>query len=455
MIRHFRTFSTLALATLSIGSVQGQLFPLSENSWDNPEFRERFMGSYGVDTEVSPEISLDEKQLFEEITPLIQSQDVDGAIAALKRGITPQSSAAFDFILGNLYYQKQQLDPAIDAYETAIKKFPNFYRAYVNLGRSYVNQGNWSEGLKHLQKAMEIKPGDGTLYGLIGYCYMNEGKFATALDAYRMAIMLQPDSKDWKLGKLKCLTAQQEHEEAVAMLYEFIESDPENPEWWMLQANEFLSMEKPELAAANLEIVRQLGKAKPQSMMLLGDIYVNEGLLSQAVEVYGDALETGEVKPDRVFRVGYSLSSRGNYEEADKLMEAYSNTEAGQNLNEDQQLELLNLQAKIALGTNQDEKAAQMLEQVVDRDPMNGRALISLVDYYQKTEDLTKATYYAEQAAKLDEFRHSALLALARIKVGQREFAQAARYLRQAQDIKPLGYVADYLAQVERAADSQ
>ena len=36
-----------------------QLFPLSENDWNNPEFVERYLGSYGVDMELSPEITLE------------------------------------------------------------------------------------------------------------------------------------------------------------------------------------------------------------------------------------------------------------------------------------------------------------------------------------------------------------------------------------------------------------
>ncbi|MDP0501185.1 MAG: tetratricopeptide repeat protein [Verrucomicrobiota bacterium JB022] len=455
MFKHFRTFSTLALALVSVGSVHGQLFPLSENSWSNPEFRERFLGSYGVDTSVNPEISLDEKTLFEEITPLIQSNNARGAIAALQRGIKPESSAAFDFILGNLYYQEQDMAKAIPAYQQAIKKFPNFYRAYVNIGRSYVSQNNWSEALKHLQKAMELKPGDGSLYGLLGYCYMNQGEYTTALDSYRMAIMLQPSSKDWKLGKMKCLEALNEHEETIAMLYEFIEKEPENAEWWMLQANEFLDLQKPELAAANLEIVRQLGKAKPATLMLLGDIYINQGLIQQGTEAYGDALTSGEVKTDRVLRVGYNLASHERFDEVAEIISKFRASPAGSKMTEAEELEVLNLEAKVALGNNQNEKAAELLENVVSRDPMNGRALLSLIDYYQQAGDAVKATYYAEQAAKLEEFRHPALLSLARIKVGQKEFGAASRYLRQAQDIKPLGYVADYLAQVERAADSQ
>ena len=52
---YLRRRAVAVIAALLIASPGlAQVFPLSENSWSNPEFVERFLGSYGMDTDVEP-----------------------------------------------------------------------------------------------------------------------------------------------------------------------------------------------------------------------------------------------------------------------------------------------------------------------------------------------------------------------------------------------------------------
>lgn len=453
MTRIIRSRKSLFAFCLSLGvaaTASAQVYPLSENSWDNPEFRERFMGSYGVDTEISPNISPAEKTLFEEIVPLV-SNDPKAAIARLKSAITADSSAAFDFILGNLYYQEDDMAGSVAAYRAAIKKFPTYYRAYLNAGRAEVNRGHYAEGLPLLQKALEIQPGDGSLYGLIGYCYLNLENYASALDAYRMAIMLAPNSLDWKRGKLQSLIALDLTKEAIGMLYELIAADPANADWWKFQANQFINQGEPMKAAANLSVVRDLGKADSATLVLLGDILLNEGVYGPALTSYEGAIATGKVRPERIFRVVRNLLAIGEPTSAESLLGSF--TEGSPVAIEgDLKLELLNLQAEVAMATGDQDAASAYLEEIVSKDPMNGPALLSLSKFEVEKGDLAKAEFYAENATKVEAVALNAYLALARIKVSQKEYREAANALRQAQAIKPQEFVANYLLKVEQAA---
>ena len=104
--------STLALS-FSINA-QSKTFPLSENSWSNPAFVQRFMGSYGVDTGLNPSITSEDKELFQELVPLIQA-DPNQAINFLRTKITRESNAALDYTMGNLFFQTQKNSYAIQA----------------------------------------------------------------------------------------------------------------------------------------------------------------------------------------------------------------------------------------------------------------------------------------------------------------------------------------------------
>lgn len=427
-----------------------QVYELTEQSFDNPEFRDRFVASYVAESATSPSITAQEKGLFDEVVPLIGS-DPKAAIARLASAVGPDTSAAFDFILGNLYYQEGQVPLAVKSYNVATKKFPNYAQAYYNLGRAHVASGDYASALKGLGKSLEIEAGDGAMYGLIGYCYLNLDKPATALDAYRVAIMLAPESRDWKLGKLQCLIALDRPKEAIGDLYEFIKAEPANTDWWKLQANQFLLTGDKAKAAANLTIVKDLGKADGATLALLGDLLVNEGLVEPAVESYIGSMEMGGARPSRIIEVVNSLIYMDQIANA-KVLLAKLESSMGSELDQKQTLSALNVKARLAMQEDDTEGAAGFLATMVDLDPLNGGALLSLSELEKKRGDLAKAEFYAENATKLDGFAHQAFIALAQLNVGKRDYATAAKYLREAQQIDPKDYVADYLLRIEQAA---
>lgn len=449
-MKHLKEKVCCAAALLISASAGGQAYELTEQNFSNPEFRARFAQSYIAESSVNPNITADEKGLFDEIVPLIES-DPSGAITRLDGAISSSSSAAFDYILGNLLYQEGEIDEAVSAYQAAVRKFPNYYRAYYNLGRAYVAAEDFASGLKHLQKALEIQQGDGTLYGLIGYCYLNLDKPSTALDAYRSAIMISPNSRDWRMGKLQCLIALDQKEEAIGMLYEFINENPGNADWWKLQANQFIAAGEQAKAASNLTVVKDMGKADVAALSLLGDLLVNEGLVEPALESYLLALEMPGARPQRIIEVVNSLVYTDEIEHA-KTLAAKLESTLGSSLTESQEMDFLNVKARLAMKEDDTAGAAAFLARIVEKDPLNGGALLSLSQLEKERGDLAKAEYYAENASKIDKYAHQALLSLAQLNVSKRDYGSAAKYLREAQRIEPKDYVADYLLRIEQAA---
>jgi Tfp pilus assembly protein PilF len=115
---------------------------------------------------------------------------------------------------------------------------------------------------------------------------------------------------------------------------------------------------------------------------------------------------------------------------------------------------LLNLQAQVALGRNDDARAAAILESVVARDPLNGRAILLLADYHAKQGDVDRAELYYTRAASVAATEVEALIQHARLLVSRRDFARATHLLSRAQSLRPQNHVAAYLAKVEAAASA-
>src|SRR5690606_11955899 len=132
----------------------------ADSMWKDPDFIKSFTGSYGFLTGAEPKVSDKEIELLREVFDLIKVQPAL-AIQHLHKNAGTDASAAFDFVLGNLQFQAGALPEARRAYETAIKKFPNFRRAYKNLGLVLVQAGDFDAAIPVISKALELGEIDG------------------------------------------------------------------------------------------------------------------------------------------------------------------------------------------------------------------------------------------------------------------------------------------------------
>ena len=212
--------AALGLWLPALGQAQPS-FAKTLQFWNNPEFINKFMATYGVKSEVEPKINADEKELFVKLIPEIQTNP-NQAIATLSAAITPETSAALDFTLGNLYVQANNYPNGAASYRAAIKKFPDFQRAHMNLGVVLIQMNQHAEAQKELARTLELGGEDGNIYGLIGYCHLISENYLSAEAAYRKALLFSPDEKDWKLGVAQCQLQQHKYGECVTLFGELI-----------------------------------------------------------------------------------------------------------------------------------------------------------------------------------------------------------------------------------------
>ena len=448
-----RQLATLARASLLLcaatAGLHAQKFPLSPNLWDNPDFRERFMGSYGFDTSVTPKISKEEQELFKSLASTID-RNPSAAASRLRGEIGPDSSAALDYTLANLLVQSRQISEAKRRYKDAIEKFPNFYRAYKNLALVLVNEGEYDEALPHLLKGLELGGTDGALYGPLALVYLNRNKPKQALTAYNQALIFQPDNLQWQQGKLRCLMDIGRYTDAIALIEEMILEEPANNSYWKWQANAYLSEEMTDLASANLEVIKRMGKADAPSLALLGDIYLNKGMNGLALDNYVAAAEKGELDPKRLLRTAEGFVRRRLWEQAAEYLartEDYLSE-----LNPDQQAAFRNYQARTAIGRDNLEKASGILEALVEEDPMNGEALLTLGNLRRELDQPEEAAFAYEQAAKIEETRVNALVEHARMLIGNKDYVEAIPLLERVVVLEPGPRYEDFLDRVEKAA---
>ncbi|MFP4157253.1 MAG: tetratricopeptide repeat protein [Opitutales bacterium] len=448
------TISLISLAASATFAQSNRVQQIAGQLWSDDAFVKEFIGSYGFLAGYEPPISDEEKEALRNLVDLIKVNP-KVAIQQLEPQITGDSSAAFDFILANLYFQDGNLAKAERYYNNAVTKHPDFRRAHKNLGLVQVQKGDFSKAIKTITKAMELGEVDGRAYGLLGYGYLTEERYYPAEAAYRQAIILQPDNRDWRVGLAQCLLETERYADAVALFDTLLKEDPDNTEFWLLQSNAYLGKGDSIAAAKNIEIVRRMGAADLPTLTLLGDIYMNEDNADLALEAYLAAADMAtEEDAKALVRAADLLTRTGNFEQASVIIEK-SRSKFGDSLSNEQELELLNFQAKIARAAGEDESAVEILNEIVKRDGLNGDAMIELANYYADKGDMAKATNRYEEAEKIAAFEREALVAHAQALVRDGSYKKALPLLRRALQLKSDSNLKDYADRVERAARNQ
>ncbi len=424
--------------------------------WNDPTFQKQFIGTYGINAEIEPRVSADEVKILEKVRPLLAEDNLAGAQAMLERHIRPESSAILDFNLGNIKYQQERMAEALASYQNAVAKFPSFRRAYRNVGLIQARNGEYDAAIKAFTRMIELGGGDAFSYGLLGVAYAFKQDYQAAEAAYRNALLLQPDSTEWRLGLTRCVYKQQKFADAASLLDTLIEQYPDKTDFWLLQAHTYLGMKLPLKAAENLEALHLLGKSTADSLNLLGEIYVSESLMDLAASAYVRAIEVDANQPPaRALRAVEAMAARGAVAPAKDLAQNTRRLLAARMQDADRR-KLLRLEARLSLNdSGSNVETARVLEELVQADPLDGEALMLLGQHYAVHGEPDRAILCYERAAGIDAHEVNARVRHGQILVGMNRFGEAVPLLRRAQEVKPRDDIARYLEQVERLAKSR
>jgi len=422
--------------------------------WRNPVFQREFLGSYGYRTDIEPKTAPEETEALERAMALMgKPGGREMARKLLESFAGPRRSAVLDFTIGNLHLQAGGTERAIQWYRRAIAKFPAFLRAHKNLGLALLKREAYADAIEPLTRVVALGGGDGMTYGLLGHANAQVEQFAAAESAYRLAILLQPAVADWQLGLARCLFRLRKYDEAAALCEELIRRDATRPEYWALLANAHLGQKQPARAAEVYELLDLDGRAAPEHLNTLGDIYVNERLPDLAADAYLRAYARGaDGAPARLLRAAEVLAARGGADDAARLAERLR-ADGIERLDADGGLRLLKLEARLAAARGEsNERQIELLEEIVRSDPLDGEALILLGQRHAAAGDVERAILQFERAAGIEAFAAEACLRHAQQLVRQRRYAEALPLLKRSIELKPRDDVVRYMEQVERLA---
>lgn len=487
-MKRFLSFFT-ALACGTVMTAQPVFMNSIQEFYNSTYWRKSLIGSFGINSDTEPrleEIDINQLRL---VTPLIQSGDSQQQLQALNQLITfantqPRPNAQILQLIGALSMaqladarteaDKQRLrEQARTFFARAINEetgFPNFLRAHKNLANLLFQMDRADEAVRHFVRAVELGDRDAVTFGILGAIYFEQSRLVAAESAVRMALMTRPDIFEFKQLLANILFQQDRYQEAAAQAAEMLAIRPNDHNLWLLQANAYIAMDRVDDAVQNLEVVRAMGRASSSVLMLLGDVYINKNMTEDAAAAYVEAIraETGR-NVDPFLRPAQVLLSFGAYTDSMKVLDAIEERFQG-NLDDRTLVTIQTIRSQNNIALGKGEEAAQNLMAIIEADPLNGNALVSLARYFAdldlsgqgldadeqrrlESEAQQRAITFFQRAQSLDEtdIRVRAMVGEAQLRVRRGEFNLAENLLTQAQNLRPQESVQAFLDQIRAA----
>ena len=466
----------LATALFATLTVYAERIIPPANLFRDPSFVRDFVGSYGFHSDVEPKVSNQEQELLGTVREMFEAsrfrdaeQEIVRFIQTIENPTDPEVakgeiSPALVYVLGNLYFQADRTDEARRAFLEAIRRFPRFRRAHTNLGYLYISKNMTDEALPMLQKAIELGENSSRAYGLLGYCHLLKKNPLAAENAYRQAYLLDPASRDWKLGLTQALMAQDRYEESVSLIGTLIAENPNDKQLWLQQTNALLAMDKKEEAAVNLEVLRLKGLADEANMNLLGNLYMDRNEPQLALMAYLASMEKSQnLNVPQALKSARILSDYGYPDKADNFIDEVRKN-VGESISEADKLSLMLTEVSVAQAKKQPDRVEVLLNQLLVTNPANGHVLLEIgrhkdslsreeTDEAKREAMVVEARTNYQLAARNESVAYPANLALGQMLVRERRYEEAMPHLQAALELKKSDSLEQYVSRVRRAAD--
>ena len=392
-----------------------------------------------------PEMTGEEYALYEQVSAMLATNP-EFAVRMLEamRNDKQPPSPAFEFILGNAYYAVNQPERAEQSYRNALTRYPDFQRAWKNLGVLHYSGGRYPEAARCFAKAVSLGDREASTLGLLGFSLERQGNVIAAEMAYLQALAGEPASSDWKEGLLRIYLDGRQLGRAEPLLRTLIREKPTERRLWLNYAGLLLADHRKVAAMAVLEAAQAAHAAGPDELGLLGDLYADQGLATEAIATYARVLTPERPRgEEKLLRYAQMLLAAGRLADAERTLAALPGelSPAGQRAR-------LQARADLRLAERRWPEARRELDALLALAPLDGRALLALGRAHLGEQDLPRASFAFEAAYRIPDSAYQASLELANLELKQRRFAKAAAYLEHALSLQRSDAVEQYLARV-------
>jgi len=290
-------------------------------------------------------------------------------------------------------------------------------------------QGNFDKALVIYKNIYKTNPKNAEITKKITYTYYNSGKFEEALPYFKQYLSLKYNP-DMQLAYGKSLFYTGKNKEAKAVLENYMKKNPGNLEPLALISDVYLSLQDYDDAIRTLTVLNNSYPFSKELKIKLGDALFSAGQPVEAATVFSQVIEkdpqnvkaisslanislsTGnyekasiyfvkliylsqnlQVKIDEkdVFtKLGISFLAGGNYDKAEEVFYALSNTYPDDS-------DIVSYLANTYIANKKYDKALNVLNKILEKEPNNYQISLKVARLYVQLERFAEAKVSLEQ----------------------------------------------------------
>ncbi|KXN82599.1 hypothetical protein AN958_02450 [Leucoagaricus sp. SymC.cos] len=153
------------------------------------------------------------------------------ALACFRRAAQLDPACAYAYTLSGHESIDEDLDKAINFFQSALRADPRHYNAWYGLGTCYLRQSKVRLAEYHYRKALEIHPRSAVLMGCVGMVSSHFGKNfgcdEESLELFDRAVRLAPENALVRYRRAKILVSMRKYEPAIQDLEELRTMTPD------------------------------------------------------------------------------------------------------------------------------------------------------------------------------------------------------------------------------------
>lgn len=226
------------------------------------------------------------------------------------------------FLQGNIYWQQEEYEKAIEAFDFITDIMPNHPPSWHNKGFSYYQLGRYEEAMKNFDEALKYNPNSQYSMFYKSSIYMEEGDFENAEDWIVKALMISPNEPQFLNNYIYILTQLGKYEQAIDVANKSLIIEPDRDDIYNYKGLALSNLNRLEEA---IECYDKALKINPNNIDVLNSKGValdNLNRSDEAIECYDKALKINPNYSEVWNNKGFTLNKLNKLDEA---IECYDN----------------------------------------------------------------------------------------------------------------------------------
>lgn len=228
--------------------------------------------------------------LFEKAFCYEQLTNTQGAIDTYKQIIDKDaySSEAW-FNLGQVYFNQNKYEDAIDAYDYALVINEEDTVSLIQKAHAQYQLNNYQDAIETYLEYLNLSPEKWQVMTFIGECYEKLDNFTSALYYYKLSLTEMPNNFDALIGVAICYLEMEEYALSLEYILPALELDDKAADVWVYFAEANIGLNKIDEALTAYLKSTSIDASQPDTLMAIASIYMDKSDFDNAIKYYESA----------------------------------------------------------------------------------------------------------------------------------------------------------------------